>query len=268
MIGRVRTVRNPLTIIAVFAGLAEVGGTCVLPVLNGSLQNLFIWFLMLFPTFLVTLFFLTLNLNPTVLYAPSDFRIEANYMRLFETGTSEEKALKMEEEIEEAVPVPPRTERAQHETESMIRGFRPAYRDRTSRHRTKCFLAEQLVLNQLQIEFRVPVERNLVLPVAGNRLLFDGAFVKDGTLHIVEVKYYSGDILDPRTVRNGNRTLDRLRTARKLKGLPFVVILAIVTDIREEAFPNAVKGIQEVMADIGFPISIRLYNIESLEETL
>jgi hypothetical protein len=39
-----------------------------------------------FPVLLVSLFFLTLNFNPSVLYAPSDFQDEANFMHVL-TGT-------------------------------------------------------------------------------------------------------------------------------------------------------------------------------------
>jgi hypothetical protein len=78
-IGRVR---NPLTIIAIFAGIAEVSGTAVLPFVNSDHQQVFIWFLIVLPTLLVILFFLTLNFNGSVLYAPSDFKDEGNYMRV------------------------------------------------------------------------------------------------------------------------------------------------------------------------------------------
>ena len=75
-----RQVKNPLTLIAVFAGLAEVAATGVLPVLEGPVQQTFVWYVMLFPVLLVVLFFLTLNLKHRVLYAPSDFRDEKHFM--------------------------------------------------------------------------------------------------------------------------------------------------------------------------------------------
>jgi hypothetical protein len=81
MIEKVKKISNPLTIIAIFAALAEVGGTSVISFLNPDLQPIFMWFLVLFPTLLVTLFFLTLNFNPRVIYAPSDFRNEVNFLK-------------------------------------------------------------------------------------------------------------------------------------------------------------------------------------------
>lgn len=81
MIEKMRAVSNPLTIIAIFAALAEVAGTVVLALVDASIQSIFVWFVMLFPILIVLLFFLTLNFNPKVLYAPSDFRDEENFLQ-------------------------------------------------------------------------------------------------------------------------------------------------------------------------------------------
>ncbi|EPU4726656.1 hypothetical protein ACVXFK_004933 [Escherichia coli] len=57
MAGAISLVKNPLTIIAMFAGLAEVSGTAILPWISEPNQKIYIFFLMFFPTFLVSLFF-------------------------------------------------------------------------------------------------------------------------------------------------------------------------------------------------------------------
>lgn len=75
-------ISNPLTIVGIFAGIAEVAGTIVLPFVDVSLQVYFIWYVMGFPIFLVIVFFITLNVNPKVLYAPSDYSDENNFMKL------------------------------------------------------------------------------------------------------------------------------------------------------------------------------------------
>ncbi len=78
------TVKNPLTIIAIFAGIAEVSGTVVLPFVSTENQETFIWFLMIFPIILVVGFFITLNKNHKVLYAPSDYKDEENFMKFYQ----------------------------------------------------------------------------------------------------------------------------------------------------------------------------------------
>lgn len=77
-----KRIKNPLTIIGLFAGIAEVAGTAILPLVSIELQKFFIWYVMGFPVLLVVLFFFTLNKNPKVLYAPSDFVDEKNFMEL------------------------------------------------------------------------------------------------------------------------------------------------------------------------------------------
>jgi hypothetical protein len=80
MVEKIKAVNNPLTIIAIFAALAEVAGTVALGLVDKPLQQTFVWFVMGFPTLLVALFFVTLNFNPKVLYAPSDFKDEENFI--------------------------------------------------------------------------------------------------------------------------------------------------------------------------------------------
>ena len=55
-----KKISNPLTIIGIFAGIAEVAGTAVLPLMSESLQKIFIWYVMGFPILLVLLFFILL----------------------------------------------------------------------------------------------------------------------------------------------------------------------------------------------------------------
>jgi DNA-binding MarR family transcriptional regulator len=80
MIEKIKTVSNPLTIIAIFAALAEIATTIALVAVAPAIQEVFVWFVMAFPTLIVLLFFATLNWNSKVLYAPSDFKNEENYM--------------------------------------------------------------------------------------------------------------------------------------------------------------------------------------------
>ena len=77
-------INNPLTIIGIFAGIIEVSGVTILPHMNASVQQTYVWFLIIFPILLVILFFVTLWFKHEVLYAPSDFRDETTFYRLYE----------------------------------------------------------------------------------------------------------------------------------------------------------------------------------------
>lgn len=83
MTEKIGLIKNPLTVIAIFAGIAEVSGTLVLPFISPTNQITFIYFLIIFPSLLVILFFGTLNFNNKALYAPSDFSNEENYIKIF-----------------------------------------------------------------------------------------------------------------------------------------------------------------------------------------
>ncbi len=91
MTEKIGAVKNPLTVIAIFAGIAEVSGTVVLPFVSESNQNIFIYFLMGFPTILVLLFFVVLIFKNKALYAPSDYKDEENYFRVTKYDSSKQE---------------------------------------------------------------------------------------------------------------------------------------------------------------------------------
>jgi hypothetical protein len=84
LLDKIKKVNNPLTIIAIFAGLAEIVGTGVLLGLPVQIQGTFVWFVMIFPITLVIAFFITLNWNHRVLYAPSDYADQNHFIKLLE----------------------------------------------------------------------------------------------------------------------------------------------------------------------------------------
>lgn len=95
MTEKIGIIKNPLTIIAIFAGIAEVSGTIVLPFISDANQLTFIYFLITFPIVLVILFFLTLNFNNKALYAPSDFLNEDNYVKIFKYDISKQEKVEV-----------------------------------------------------------------------------------------------------------------------------------------------------------------------------
>ncbi|WP_160045566.1 hypothetical protein [Paenibacillus sp. USDA918EY] len=81
-------IQNPLTVIAIFAGLAETAGTAVLIGLPLEIQKIFVWFVMLLPVLLISLFFLVLAYRHEVLYAPGDFSNEQNFANIINAKNS------------------------------------------------------------------------------------------------------------------------------------------------------------------------------------
>lgn len=100
------SVKNLLSVIAIFAGIAEISGTGVLPFISPENQALYIWFLMSFPFALVLLFFATLNFNHSNLYAPSDYSSDDAFLKGVRPHREERSfAYKLEKELESNIEV-------------------------------------------------------------------------------------------------------------------------------------------------------------------
>lgn len=82
-VSSINHIKNPLTIVGIFAGIVEISANLVLPFLDKENQVTYVWFLMLFPTLLVIMFFATLNWNHGVLYAPSDYQNDAAFVQIY-----------------------------------------------------------------------------------------------------------------------------------------------------------------------------------------
>ena len=79
----VSAVTDPLKMIAVFATSSEVIGTLVVPFINDSRNQLvLISFLIVYPAFLTSLFFFVLYNKNHVLYGPSDFTDQDDFLEL------------------------------------------------------------------------------------------------------------------------------------------------------------------------------------------
>lgn len=108
--GNIGHIKNPLTVISQFAAIAEISGTIILPFIAPENQAIFIWFLMIFPIFLVGAFFLTLNFNHKTLYAPSDYENQDDFLKLFGIVTPRERDEKLSAEAQETDEVQPPSE--------------------------------------------------------------------------------------------------------------------------------------------------------------
>ena len=83
-------VKNPLTMVSVFAAISEVAMAYVITKLSDKLQEIFIWFVMGFPTVLVFIFFFILYRKPAVFFSPGDYRKEELYVSSIGLGRSDE----------------------------------------------------------------------------------------------------------------------------------------------------------------------------------
>lgn len=265
MVEKIGTIQNPLTIIAIFAAIAEISGTIVLPFISVENQETYIWFLMVFPLLLVVLFFLTLNFNHKVLYAPSDFKNEDNFFKPFQTASSAERTEKLKEEVREI------------EGES-VRKDKQALSVQSEQEQSGCTLitqrdigpsyvwAEELVLNKISQELGQFVRRNVRFETPGHKFIFNGVVMSEEKVTAIEIMY----ILDARSIPK--RFMDVFRSifdvAERLPGLMrscFELILAVVTDTVRVEHKDLVNNLSALIGVTPFPVQIRVFSLEELE---
>lgn len=186
MVEKIGHIRNPLTVIAIFAAIAEISGTTVLPFIESENQSIYIWFLMLFPIFLVGVFFITLNFNHKVLYAPSDYKNEDNFLKSFGKATFREKERKLKQEVEEAEE---EVVESRIDSEENEENNDQPNRDGHSKIIENVTLAEKLAIQKLSKEFGVEFKTDVRFETPTNRkILFDGLAIFKDEIHAVEVK--------------------------------------------------------------------------------
>lgn len=84
-------ITNPMTVIAIFATLSETSAAVSLPFLDDEEREIYVWFLISFPFYLLFLFFATLNFNYRSLYAPSDFEKGKHFIKVMDNAERPEK---------------------------------------------------------------------------------------------------------------------------------------------------------------------------------
>jgi hypothetical protein len=232
LVEKIGHIKNPLTVIAIFAAIAEISGTTVLPFIEADNQGIYIWFLMLFPVFLVGIFFLTLNFNHKVLYAPSDYKNEDNFLKSFGKATTEEKEEKLREEVEEAEDSSSTEENVSeslgNNTESQETSSTSApsqhatnFVSNTERHTSlmaNVFLAEKLSIMKLSKDMGLEFKTDVRFETPSSRkIIFDGLAIDKNKIHAVEVKLFRNEHVNPS--RLDKVLLESELMASQLKGI-------------------------------------------------
>lgn len=230
MIEKIGHIKNPLTVIAMFAAIAEISGTGVLPFIEPENQGIYIWFLMFFPVFLVGTFFLTLNFNHKVLYAPSDYKNEDNFLKSFGKATIQEKEDKLREEVEEAEDTadpddhePDNVEQATTEPENQGTPSNqpPTFISNTERHAdlmANVSLAEKLSIIKLSKDMGLEFRTDVRFETPSNRkIIFDGLALDKNKIHAVEVKLFRSEHINP--ARLDKVLLESEIMASQMKGI-------------------------------------------------
>lgn len=260
MIEKVGHVRNPLTIIAIFAALAEVGGTAVLPLLAPVTQYIYVWFLIFFPIGLVGTFFYVLYHKHHVLYAPSDFKEDSAFLDLLEPKSALDRIEAQQKEIE-LTTTSSQDEDPEANDES-ISTRQVLERD----YRGKYLLAEELAMAKLVKDRGLNIKRNVGQKGKSDGG-FDGAASTDAYDVIIEITYARRNwmsLLWKQKLHRVEEFYARLEESRKSK---FRVLYVIVYDHEdEEMIAPMMARIDGLASALPFPVEIVAYCYESLSQ--
>lgn len=259
MLEKILHVKNPLTIIAVFAAIAEVFGTAVLPFIDKENQFVFIWFLMIFPLLLVTLFFLTLNFNHRVLYAPSDYDDEDNFMQALRSSQAQpsEKIDKVALEAKAYAESAPNQKKNIQKSDDPIAPI------------TAYSRLEEQVLRKLKKEFKGPLVPDVKIGRTGHKYLFDAIILGHSETYFVEIKFFheiaqlEHQLRDTaiRMADSITRGRDPMLVSIKNRKILFV----LVTDAKDSDYQTITSTVENQFKDLHVPVLIKIYDTKDVE---
>ena len=193
MIKNLQPVKNPLTIIGMFASIIEVSGNYILPKLSGECQLYYIWFLIIFPLLLTICFFIFLWFKPERLYAPSDFKDENNFFKCISRATRQDIInQKMQDfELEKAVEIGSQLSGNQSEAEpSNFSSTSPINRNFNPRNRLqKYYVIEKAVFDYVANKYHTRITKGIGVQGQLEKIFFDGFFYINERRYFLEIKY-------------------------------------------------------------------------------
>lgn len=265
MVEKIGTIKNPLTIIAIFAAIAEISGTLVLPFIAAANQSIYIWFLMGFPLLLVLLFFITLNFNHKVLYAPSDFKDEDNFFKSLRPATPSERENKLAHEVLEIEKVSAISDELPTDERKV-----PYFLNKRD-IRTRYSNAEELALNKIAKEFKQPLYRSMNFISSDKKKMvyvFDGVMISEDLVTAIEVKYYPDEGFIPN--RFNEMLTGIINAAETVTQGPrrdrFSLIFVAVTDAPKSVHEKLAKRLNALLGIAPFPVDVRVFSLEDLTE--
>ena len=253
--------KNPLGIIGLFIVLVY-GFACL--VLGLGAQHLdpserapLIWFIVLFPVVILTVFFRLVTTHHKKLYAPSDYKDE----RLFLSPLSDEKrAERLESEVQrveeqEAVPLPTAPPQ---ESPRPTPSIRSAYAD-----------AERLAFLELEKEIGKPFRKYVQVSSHGKTEEFDGVLIAKDEAHLIEVKYFSRpafkrEFLEALIHRASTFIWDQT-VEEKTSRERVIFWIAIVVDFPKGALPDFKRNVEDAVRCDLFTVNLRFFHLEDLK---
>lgn len=275
MLDKIGHIKNPLTVIAMFAATAEVSGAIVLPFIAPENQATYISFLMFFPVLLVLIFFATLNFNHKALYAPSDWKDESNFFRRFSQATEEEAQRKLNDEVAAAEATTnssaaegQRNSPGEQQTNQREALLEPPRADPTQLNRERVerySAAEKAAIAKLATDLSLPFERNVVFhPTRSRRVIFDAVAIEQEKIIAVEVKMILSDF--PTRSSSDRMLLEAEKVAKSIKdsGREFVLHYVAVLDNATIDGSKVESRLRQHLNEYELNIKLHIFTAEEL----
>jgi hypothetical protein len=227
-------------------------------------QSILVYFIVIFPFAVLSIFGWLVSCHHTKLYGPSDYRTDKGFLDAGRAVPTIEVGKRLEEELAANEPDTPltksdesRAESADTKTSSIVFGNRVG----RSLRLTQAYLAEGLVFQALQAELGGSVQRQVT--VGG--LHVDGLiYSPDGAITVVEVKIISAVAPDwRRRVREGRQYLERVKSAFQAQRRGNLnLLLALVVDGNLGRLSEVRSG----MLETDGMVEVRVYGLSELIE--
>jgi hypothetical protein len=257
-------IKNPLTIIAIFAGIVEVGSNTVLPFLTSENQSTYIWFLMLFPFVLVLIFFFILYNKHHVLYAPSDFNDEKNFNELLyntRKSTTKEVDTKIKNEIqilnEQSKKLEEQVEKNKKEPASINLDTKfEKFNNLIKNKRDLLVSLETKLLENFSFINNYNIKRNITLETREGKLITDGFIKNENNINIIEVKILSKFILSRHIIK---MFIERKNSVLEIISKEHNLTLSFVILIPDNVLIDRFKKFEDYLNDKYSNFNIKIY---------
>jgi hypothetical protein len=267
LVEKIGHIKNPLTVIAMFAAIAEISGTTVLPFIEPENQSIYIWFLMLFPLFLVGVFFITLNFNHKVLYAPSDYKNEDNFLKSFGKATTQETEDKLREEVEETEEVSESVKNTTTSSEGSAPDRNEINREKHSALMANVTLAEKLAIIKLSKELNLEFKTDVRFETPSNRkIIFDGLAIHKDKIHAAEIKLFRNEHVSP--MRMERVLLESELMAGHLKGIDakeFILHFVAVIDNPDVSVERVKERLSRYLERYNVNVKLHVVTLSDLQ---
>jgi hypothetical protein len=251
-----RLSRNPLGIIALFIvliyGIAGLVFGTSSEILQPNERLPLVWFLVLFPCVVLVAFYFLVTLHHTKLYAPQDFPEAEGFFRAM---TPNEQKERLEQEIRES------------ESDAVVRGdgntlaveMEGAGIFKTVALRQDWVMAEELAFREIESEFGITIQRNVA---AGPDQGFDGIFIQQGRLTVIEVKY----VRSPRWRQSVEAALKHIqRAAANIKPAQSFILALVTEPLTPKQRESEIAHVRELLALSSLQVELRIYDFVDLK---